>query len=157
MRRLIATTVEQATSPSKNYSAIPSLDHGEFLAGRRASEKGAETEFQGSASAPQLILPRVSKVANRGCDAYRILGTRWSWSLHALRYTDNMLWWRCVSPAVRLYRSNVNTALPRLVRSQSTAASAYEHILVSSPKPGVGLSEYANYDHSHVTHTCSHT
>ena len=80
-----------------------------------------------------------------------------SWSLHALKEVDNMLWWRCVSPAVRLYRSNVNTALPRLVRSQSTAAGGYEHILVSSPKPGVGLSKHAKYDYSPVAHTCSHT
>lgn len=53
----------------------------------------------------------------------------------------NMLWWRCIRPATTLYRRNVNTVLPRLARAQSTSTGDYETILVSNPKPGVGLSK----------------
>ena len=35
-------------------------------------------------------------------------------------------------------------SLPRLVRYQSTASN-YENILVSSPRPGVGLSRWNSY------------
>lgn len=32
------------------------------------------------------------------------------------------------------------STIPRCVRAESTAASTYENIIISSPKPGVGLS-----------------
>lgn len=36
------------------------------------------------------------------------------------------------------------TGLPRLVRGYSTEKT-YEHLLVSTPKPGVGLSKYSDF------------
>jgi len=42
---------------------------------------------------------------------------------------------RATAPSVR----GVQTSLLRLARAQSTSAKSYEHILISSPKPGVGL------------------
>jgi len=46
---------------------------------------------------------------------------------------------RCARPAVRSLASFAPRTIPRPVRAYSTESSSYEHILVSTPKPGVGL------------------
>ena len=47
---------------------------------------------------------------------------------------------RAARPLATRVSSFAPTTIPRFVRAESTAASTYENIIVSSPKPGVGLS-----------------
>jgi hypothetical protein len=108
--------------------------------GKRGQPCGARSSFRRREDEPRIELPEFELVFIWVDNVYN------AYILHRIHCLPreyqiaSMNVFRAARPLASRVSSFAPSTIPRFVRAESTGATTYENIVVSSPKPGVGLS-----------------